>query len=79
MFRQEDLYYPHPLVQDILWAYLDKLIEPMFMHWPGKKLREKALSTVMDHIHYEDENTHYICLGPVNKVLKTLTSFVNKV
>ena len=22
----------------------------------------------MKHIHYEDENTNYICLGPVNKV-----------
>ncbi|KAK4366467.1 hypothetical protein RND71_014347 [Anisodus tanguticus] len=21
----------------------------------------------MDHIHYEDENTRYICIGPVNK------------
>ncbi|KAF3430992.1 hypothetical protein FNV43_RR25722 [Rhamnella rubrinervis] len=35
--------------------------------WPGKKLREKALHTAMEHIHYEDENTHYICIGPVNK------------
>ncbi|WMV25838.1 hypothetical protein MTR67_019223 [Solanum verrucosum] len=69
---KEDLYYPHPLVQDILWAFLDKLIEPMFMHWPWKKLREKALSTIMDHIHYEDENTHYICIGSMNKVLNML-------
>lgn len=38
------------------------------MHWPGKKLREKSLRTVMEQIHYEDENTRYICLGPVNKV-----------
>ncbi|RYQ83629.1 hypothetical protein Ahy_B10g102388 isoform A [Arachis hypogaea] len=37
------------------------------MHWPGKKLRERALMTVMKHIHYEDENTRYICIGPVNK------------
>ena len=65
---QEDLYYPHPLVQDALWALLDKTAEPVLMHWPGKKLREKALQTVMEHIHYEDENTCYICIGPVNKV-----------
>lgn len=38
------------------------------MHWPGKKLREKALHTAIEHIHYEDENTRYICIGPVNKV-----------
>ncbi|THG23160.1 hypothetical protein TEA_008068 [Camellia sinensis var. sinensis] len=65
----EDLYYPHPLVQDVLWASLDKVVEPIFLHWPGKKLREKALRFVMEHIHYEDENTRYICIGPVNKVL----------
>lgn len=38
------------------------------MKWPFSKLRHKALRTVMQHIHYEDENTQYICLGPVNKV-----------
>lgn len=66
---QEDLYYPHPLVQDILWAALHKGLEPIFLHWPGKKLREMALRTAMEHIHYEDENTRYICIGPVNKVI----------
>jgi cycloartenol synthase len=40
------------------------------MHWPGKRLREKALHTAMEHIHYEDENTRYICIGPVNKVFR---------
>ncbi|KAF5957243.1 hypothetical protein HYC85_004468 [Camellia sinensis] len=69
---KEDLYYPHPLVQDVLWASLDKVVEPIFLHWPGKKLREKALRFVMEHIHYEDENTRYICIGPVNKVLNML-------
>jgi len=39
------------------------------MNWPCKKLREKAVETVMEHIHYEDENTRYICIGPVNKVI----------
>lgn len=39
------------------------------MQWPGKKLREKAINSVMEHIHYEDENTRYICIGPVNKVI----------
>ena len=69
VFVQEDLYYPHPLVQDILWATLHKVVEPIFMNWPCKKLREKAVETVMEHIHYEDENTRYICIGPVNKVI----------
>ncbi|KAL8108067.1 hypothetical protein AgCh_024489 [Apium graveolens] len=64
---EEDLYYPHPLIQDILWRTLHKVVEPFLMNWPGKKLREKSLCTVMEHIHYEDENTRYICIMPVNK------------
>ncbi|KAL3642846.1 CRISPR-associated protein 1 [Castilleja foliolosa] len=73
---KEDLYYPHPVVQDILWTTLHKAVEPVLMHWPGKKLRERALTTVMEHIHYEDENTRYICIGPVNKVLNMLCCWV---
>ncbi|RVX03793.1 Cycloartenol synthase [Vitis vinifera] len=72
----EDLYYPHPLVQDILWASLHKVLEPILGHWPGNKLREKALCTVMQHVHYEDENTRYICIGPVNKVLNMLCCWI---
>ncbi|KAK4483735.1 hypothetical protein RD792_010937, partial [Penstemon davidsonii] len=64
---KEDLYYPHPLLQDILWKCLHKFAEPLLMRWPFSKLRRKALSTVMAHIHYEDENTNYLCIGPVNK------------
>lgn len=73
---KEDLYYPHPLIQDILWATLHKGVEPILMRWPGSKLREKALKTVMEHVHYEDENTRYICIGPVNKVLNMLCCWV---
>ncbi|KAL4614197.1 hypothetical protein ACB092_07G036700 [Castanea dentata] len=73
---KEDLYYPHPLVQDVLWASLHKVVEPVLMRWPGKKLREKALRTAIEHIHYEDENTRYICIGPVNKVLNMLCCWV---
>ena len=65
---QEDLYYPHPLLQDILWATLHKFVEPLLLHWPGNKLRDKALDTAIQHIHYEDENTRYLCIGPVSKV-----------
>jgi beta-amyrin synthase len=38
--------------------------------WPFNKLvREKALEIVMKHIHYEDENSRYITIGCVNKVV----------
>nr|DAD45833.1 TPA_asm: hypothetical protein HUJ06_004063 [Nelumbo nucifera] len=73
---QEDLYYPHPLVQDILWASLHKVVEPILKCWPGKRLREKALLTTIQHIHYEDDNTRYVCIGPVNKVLNMLCCWV---
>ncbi|KAM0858256.1 hypothetical protein ACQ4PT_047944 [Festuca glaucescens] len=73
---QEDLFYPRPLIQDILWATLRKFIEPVMMHWPGNKLREKALNHVMQHVHYEDENSQYICIGPVNKVLNMLACWI---
>ncbi|KAL1820018.1 hypothetical protein DCAR_0416325 [Daucus carota subsp. sativus] len=73
---KEDLFYPHPFIQDILWEALNKFVEPLLMYWPGKKLREKSLRNVMEHIHYEDENTRYICLGPVNKVLNMLCCWV---
>ncbi|KAG6766616.1 hypothetical protein POTOM_027783 [Populus tomentosa] len=70
---KEDLYYPHPLVQDILWASLHYAYEPILTRWPLNRLREKALHKVMQHIHYEDENTRYICIGPVNKAVLLLS------
>lgn len=65
---QEDLYYPHSWLQDILWGTLHKVAEPVLTSWPGSKLREKALAEAIKHIHYEDESTRYLDIGPVNKV-----------
>ncbi|CAN1174794.1 Cycloartenol synthase 2 [Linum perenne] len=74
---KEDLYCPHPYLQDMLWATLQKVWEPLMATWPLHKLRERALKTVMQHIHYEDHNSNYICLGPVNKVLNMLCCWVD--
>ncbi|CAK0762308.1 hypothetical protein CVIRNUC_002944 [Coccomyxa viridis] len=63
-----DLYYPHPKVQDVLWWALYQLERPLL----GSALRRKALAEVMRHVHYEDENTRYVCIGPVNKVINML-------
>jgi lanosterol synthase len=38
--------------------------------WRG--LRERALKKVLEHIRAEDEATHHICIGPINKVLNTV-------
>lgn len=37
-----------------------------------KALRERALEFVLDQIDREDQNTNYICIGPINKLLNTL-------
>ncbi|KAK9909494.1 hypothetical protein WJX75_003160 [Coccomyxa subellipsoidea] len=63
-----DLYYPHPWIQDVLWWSLYKA-EGLLL---GSSLRKKALQEVMRHVHYEDENTRYVCIGPVNKVINML-------
>ncbi|TVU33478.1 hypothetical protein EJB05_25299, partial [Eragrostis curvula] len=46
-----------------------RYVEPMLSSWPVNKLRERALGNLMEHIHYEDENTQYICICSVNKAL----------
>lgn len=73
---QEDIYYPHPLVQDLLWDSCYILTEPLLTRWPMNKLREKALEVTMKHIHYEDENSRYITIGCVEKVLCMLACWV---
>ncbi|KAI5009251.1 hypothetical protein ZWY2020_010364 [Hordeum vulgare] len=74
--NNEDMYNPHSLVKDILSFILQKFVEPVLSHWPGKKLREKALANVMRHIHYEDECTRYVNLGAVPKPLNMLACWI---
>ncbi|KAL8254465.1 hypothetical protein R6Q59_032686, partial [Mikania micrantha] len=66
---KEDIYYPHPLLQDIMWDSFYIFTEPLLTRWPFSKLREKALKTTINHIHYEDENSRYITIGAVEKSL----------
>jgi len=71
---KEDLYYPHPLVQDALWWTLQHVGEPL-LNGPLKFLRRRACAEVMKHVHYEDENTRYIDIGPVSKVINMLCCY----
>ncbi|PHT73318.1 Beta-amyrin synthase [Capsicum annuum] len=73
---KEDLYYPHSLVQDFMWDSLYICTEPLLIRWPFNKLRNKALEVTMKHIHYEDENSQYISIGCVEKVLCMLACWV---
>ncbi|KAF6167356.1 hypothetical protein GIB67_043217 [Kingdonia uniflora] len=73
---KEDLYYPHPLIQNLIWDSLNLFAEPVLTRWPLSKLRDKALKTTMKHIHYEDENSRYYTMGCVEKVLCMLACWV---
>ncbi|KAK4592984.1 hypothetical protein RGQ29_017212 [Quercus rubra] len=74
---KEDIYYPHPLIQDLLWDSLYILIEPILTCWPLNKLvREKALKAAMKLIHYEDEITRYITIGVVEESMCMLACWV---
>nr|XP_029122909.1 cycloartenol Synthase [Elaeis guineensis] len=75
-YAKEDSYNRTPLVQNIVCSFLHKVVEPIFMSWPGKKLREKALNTLLQHIHYEDENTQYVCYAAVNKALNMVVCWL---
>ena len=69
---KEDLYYPHPKLQDMLWWALTKVETLLMRTAPGRALRSMACALAMKHVHYEDENTRYIDIGPVNKVMNML-------
>ncbi|KAF5178656.1 Lupeol synthase [Thalictrum thalictroides] len=73
---KEDLYYPHPFLQDLIWDSLYIFMEPLATRWPFSKLREKALRLTMKHIHYEDENSRYITIGCCEKALCMLACWV---
>ncbi|KAF3431861.1 hypothetical protein FNV43_RR26597 [Rhamnella rubrinervis] len=74
---KEDLYFPHPFIKDLLWDGVYICTEPLLTRWPLNKLvREKALQVTMQHIHYEDENSRYISIANVEKVLCMLACWV---
>ncbi|GMH10723.1 hypothetical protein Nepgr_012564 [Nepenthes gracilis] len=73
---KEDLYYPHPVIQDLLWNCLYYLGEPLLQRWPFSMVRDAALKAAMEHVHYEDENSRYFTIGCVEKVLCLIACWV---
>ncbi|KAG8656205.1 lupeol synthase isoform X2 [Manihot esculenta] len=73
---KEDNYYPHTMLQKLMWDALYTFSEPLLTHWPLNKLRKKALKITMEHIHYEDESSRYINIGCVEKPLFMLACWV---
>ena len=43
----------------------------------AQALRDKALSFVIEYIHAEDKQTNYVCIGPVNKALNMLSTYID--
>ncbi|CAM0958974.1 unnamed protein product [Alopecurus aequalis] len=73
---KEDLHYPRSWVQNIISSVLNKVVEPMLNRWPVNKLRGRALSNLMKHIHYDDEATKYVGICPINKALNMICCWV---
>ncbi|KAK9480917.1 terpenoid cyclases/protein prenyltransferase alpha-alpha toroid [Lipomyces japonicus] len=67
-----DIYYPHTKLLDMtnrVIVWFEKYVRP---EW----LKRKATQTVIDLVHKEDENTDYLCVGPINNVLNALVVYV---
>jgi len=45
---------------------------------PSRALRRRAMAFCLDQIRQEDENTDYICIGPINKLLNALVWHVER-
>lgn len=45
---------------------------------PSKRLREKALKFVLEHINAEDEASDFICAGPLNTLLNAIVCHIEE-
>ena len=68
---KQDLYKPHSLVVKVAMTACNIFDSWLVPNW----LRNKALASTLDHIRYEDKETHYIDIGPVNKCMDMLSEF----
>ncbi|KAF5445649.1 hypothetical protein F2P56_034687 [Juglans regia] len=73
---KEDLYDPHPLIQDLAWGFLHHVTEPLLKRWPFSMFREKALKAAIGHVRFEDEASRYLCIGCVEKVMCLMARWV---
>ncbi|XP_047308001.1 dammarenediol II synthase-like [Impatiens glandulifera] len=69
---EEDLYYPHTSLQDLLWDTLHYIGEPIINRWPFNKIRERSLKKVMKYLKYEAETSRYMTIGCVSKSLQMM-------
>ncbi|XP_010545605.1 PREDICTED: seco-amyrin synthase-like [Tarenaya hassleriana] len=74
---KEDLYQPQAFVHNLFWKGVSIFLEPFLSRWPFDKLvRQRALRTTMELIHYNDEASRYITGGCVEKPFCMLACWV---
>ncbi|KAG7652160.1 Seco-amyrin synthase [Arabidopsis thaliana] len=74
---KEDLYYPQSFLQEMFWKCVHILSENILNRWPCNKLiRQKALRTTMELLHYQDEASRYFTGGCVPKPFHMLACWV---
>ncbi|KAJ1277218.1 hypothetical protein BS78_05G278200 [Paspalum vaginatum] len=73
---KEDLLSPRTMLQNCIWTSLYKGLEPLLSRWPVNMLRQRALRSIMEHVHYEDESTHYVCVDAVSKPFNMVCCWV---
>ncbi|XP_052181057.1 dammarenediol II synthase-like [Diospyros lotus] len=69
---QEDLYYHHSFIQDLLWDTLHYLSEPIMSRWPFNKIRERAIRKTIKYMRHGAESSRYITIGCVEKSLQMM-------
>ncbi|CCW71206.1 unnamed protein product [Phytomonas sp. Hart1] len=69
----KDLYTPVSSILKVASRVLD-----LYERRPISFLRRYALEKYWQHIAYDDESTHFICLGPVNKCLNMLVTWIRE-
>ena len=68
-----DVYTPHAIAYSMAIR-----VAELYEHVHIKSLRVKALEEAWKHIHFDDQSTDYICLGPVNKELHMLITWIRE-
>jgi len=73
-----DWYTPHSAFYEIGNVFVSLYEDWIANSTPfGRWLREKAINESWKHVHYDDESTHFICLGPVNKTLNMVITWLH--
>ncbi|KAH7521907.1 hypothetical protein FEM48_Zijuj07G0081700 [Ziziphus jujuba var. spinosa] len=66
---EEDNNYPNGRLQRLMWDGFYYVAEPLLNSRLFRRIREHAVQKTIDYIHYEDENSRYITIGCVEKVV----------